>query len=441
MSWIKMQLGEVLINREGRYKPNDPSIANRKRIDKINFSGQIFISDKGSNTDMILVKKGDLVISGINVEKGAITVYEGEEDITATIHYSSYIFNTKRIDIEFLKVFLRSPDFIQLLKEQVPGGIKTEIKPKHILPLEVFFPDTIEEQREIANHFFEKERQFNELNGHISDQLTQIENLIHAILQEAIQGKLVKQNKNEEPALELLKRIRTEKAKSSKKGKPFPAIKSEEIPFEIPYNWAWCRLGEIVSHIFDGPFGSHLKTKDYTATGIQVIRLQNLGVMRFKDAKETFISKEKYNTIKQHTVNRGDIIIGSFLADGVNCVVLPKLKHIAIAKADCFTIRISHQLLSNYFIMYLLSSNLMFKELSKLLRGMTRLRINTTQLKHLPIPLPPFAEQKRIVIEIERQLAKTNLLKEHILNNQQATELLLESLLHEVFEVKEMEIT
>jgi type I restriction enzyme S subunit len=199
MEWKKMKLGEVLKNREGRYKPNDPLISGLKRIDKINFSGQIFLSDKGSNTDMILIKKGDLVISGINVEKGALAVYVGDEDVLATIHYSSYIFDTKKIDIDFLKVFLRSPDFIQLLKEQVPGGIKTEIKPKHILSLEVYFPDTIKEQKAIAQHFFDRENKFNLLNEHISHQLTQLENLNQAILQEAVQGKLVKQDPKTNP--------------------------------------------------------------------------------------------------------------------------------------------------------------------------------------------------------------------------------------------------
>ena len=90
MNWKKMKLDDVLKNRDGRYKPDDPTIAGLKWIGKINFSGQVFLSDKESNTDMILVKKGDLVISGINVEKGAFAVYsKGEEDILVTIHYSS----------------------------------------------------------------------------------------------------------------------------------------------------------------------------------------------------------------------------------------------------------------------------------------------------------------------------------------------------------------
>ena len=107
MSWQKVKLGTFLKVRENRFKPNDKAIAKLKRIDKIDFSGNIYISDKPSNTDMILVKKGDLVISGINVQKGAMSVYQGDEDVTATIHYSSYEFDTTKIDIEFLKFFLK----------------------------------------------------------------------------------------------------------------------------------------------------------------------------------------------------------------------------------------------------------------------------------------------------------------------------------------------
>jgi very-short-patch-repair endonuclease/restriction endonuclease S subunit len=244
-----------------------------------------------------------------------------------------------------------------------------------------------------------------------------------------------------ETGKELLERIKAEKQKliaegKLKKEKTLPPIKPEEIPFEIPQDWVWCRLGEIVNSIFDGPFGSHLKTVDYTLSGVQVIRLENLGEMRFKMEKETFISNEKYQTISQHTVYEGDLIIGSFLADGVKCVVLPKLKHTAIAKADCFTIRIKHLLVANHFLMYLLSSPKMFDELSKLLRGMTRLRINTTQLKHLPIPLPPNNEQHRIVTKIEQLMKLCDELEQTIQQNQKYTQELLQVALKEALEPK-----
>jgi type I restriction enzyme S subunit len=225
MSWKKVKLGEFLKVRDNRFKPNDKAIADLKRIDKIDFSGEIFISDKPSNTDMILIKKGDLVISGINVEKGAMAVYTGEEDITATIHYSSYSFDENRTDIEFLKSFLKSIEFKNALKEQVPGGIKTEIKPKHILPLVVEIPTDIKDQRELVKLLHNRNSKVDAISNELTNQLSLVKKLRQQLLQDAVQGKLVEQNKKDEPASELLKKIKAEK----KFKKELPPLKTRRV--------------------------------------------------------------------------------------------------------------------------------------------------------------------------------------------------------------------
>src|SRR5690606_22336541 len=78
-------------------------------------------------------------------------------------------------------------------------------------------------------------------------------------------------------------------------------------------------------------------------------------------------------------------------------------------------------------------------DLERFVHSTAQKNIKLGILNDLPIPLPPLSEQKRIVAEIEKQLAKTKQLKEHIIANQQATEQLLKALLHQAFEVKEME--
>jgi type I restriction enzyme S subunit len=70
--WQKVKIGDFLKARQGKYKPDDDAIANLERLNRIDFSGRIHLSDKPTKTDMIIVNSGDLVISGINVEKGAI---------------------------------------------------------------------------------------------------------------------------------------------------------------------------------------------------------------------------------------------------------------------------------------------------------------------------------------------------------------------------------
>lgn len=79
MSWKKVKLGEVLLHQESRFKPDNERISGLKRINKIDFSGKIYLSDSTSRTDMIVIRTGELVISGINVHKGAVAIYEGKE--------------------------------------------------------------------------------------------------------------------------------------------------------------------------------------------------------------------------------------------------------------------------------------------------------------------------------------------------------------------------
>ena len=151
MSWQKTKISEFLTERKDRFKPDKANELGLPRIEKIDFGGTIYINNfKPTKTGMILVKNGDLVISGINVEKGALAIYKGETDALATIHYSSYTYDKDKIDIDFLKWYLQSNIFRNIIKEQVKGGIKTEIKPKTFLNLEIILPD-LTTQKQIAS--------------------------------------------------------------------------------------------------------------------------------------------------------------------------------------------------------------------------------------------------------------------------------------------------
>jgi type I restriction enzyme S subunit len=122
-------------------------------VAKIGFdTGKIELREEGkTNTNMILIQPGDLILSGINAAKGAIAIYgeEKEGSAAATIHYSSYIVNKDRADILYLWYFMRSNFFRRILLNKLPGGIKTEIKPKRLLSIEIPLPP-LEEQKRIA---------------------------------------------------------------------------------------------------------------------------------------------------------------------------------------------------------------------------------------------------------------------------------------------------
>ena len=150
-NWPTVKLGEVLTERREIPDSNDLDSGRVKIVEKISFgTGQIQLRSNGSTkTGMILVRPGDLLVSGINAAKGAIAIYEesASEPAAATIHYGAYIPKQESVDIRFLWWMLRSKFFQELLFEHVPGGIKTELKAKRLLPIPVPLPPLSEQRR------------------------------------------------------------------------------------------------------------------------------------------------------------------------------------------------------------------------------------------------------------------------------------------------------
>lgn len=154
MAWPKVRLGEVLNERREMPDAEALALGTIRIISKIGFNkGKIELrSDTATKTGMILVRPGDLVVSGINAAKGAIAIYKKEngEPVAATIHYGAYELRKDRADVAYLWWYLRSAAFREVLLEAVPGGIKTELKASRLLPIEIPLPPFAEQQNIVA---------------------------------------------------------------------------------------------------------------------------------------------------------------------------------------------------------------------------------------------------------------------------------------------------
>lgn len=150
-AWPMVPLGDVLTERKEVPSSVDIETGTIRIVSKIGFNeGKIELrSGFETKTGMILIQPGDIVVSGINAAKGAIAIYDEEntEPIAATIHYGAYIPSKGRVDIRFLWWLLRSRTFRDILTEYVPGGIKTELKAKRLLPIPVPLPPLSEQKR------------------------------------------------------------------------------------------------------------------------------------------------------------------------------------------------------------------------------------------------------------------------------------------------------
>lgn len=215
--------------------------------------------------------------------------------------------------------------------------------------------------------------------------------LKNSILQLAVQGKLVPQCKEDEPASELLKRICAEKDQNGIKGKKLPPITDEEIPFDIPENWVWTRL-DTISSITSG--GTPARTNPSFWGG-------NIPWVKIGDIKEKYVfsSEEKItvkglNSSSAKVFPKNTILYTIFATIGtVGILGIEAATNQAVAGITFYG---EYCLDYMYYVLVGLKDILVSKG-----KGMAQMNINQTILKNTPIPLPPLAEQERIVAKIE----------------------------------------
>jgi type I restriction enzyme S subunit len=251
----------------------------------------------------------------------------------------------------------------------------------------------------IANHFdtlFTTE--------HSIDQLKQ------NILQLAVVGKLVPQNPNDEPASVLLEQIANEKARLVKDGKIkkedlLPKISEDEKPFELPDGWEWTRLGNLSSNIHYGYTASAKQEKK----GVRLLRITDIqnDAVNWETVPSCDIEDDK---VGYYQLENDDVLIArtggtigkSYLVDNINVVAVFASYLIRIKRIDG---------MYSSFIKTFLGSQLYWQQLYANSMGTGQPNVNATALKGLTFPLPPIAEQRRIVAKVDELITLCDNLK------------------------------
>jgi len=228
------------------------------------------------------------------------------------------------------------------------------------------------------------------------------QDLKNSILQLAIQGKLVEQRPEEGTAKELIDKIKEEKKrlikeKKIKKETLLTELTEKDIPFDIPLNWDWVKLGEIVS-VNGGkriPVGRALTDEN---TGYKYIRVADMknGSILLDDIK--YIPRDIYSKIKKYTISKNDIYITVAGTIGQVGLVPEELHNANLTEnADKLVIY------SNFkeFMYYMLSSNFIQYQIKECTTKVGQPKLAIKRIKELKVPLPPLKEQKRIVAKIE----------------------------------------
>ena len=213
----------------------------------------------------------------------------------------------------------------------------------------------------------------------------------------------------------------------------FPTSDQIENLSELPTPWAWISVANCAVEISDGPFGSNLKSDDYVGSGVRVVRLENVGAGEFIEDKESFISPEKYQKLKRHTVHPGDIVVASFINDAVRAALIPPSIEYAVNKADCFQVHCFGDTISSDYLVRCFGARYFFKQLEQLVHGVGRPRINTTQLGEALVPLCSLPEQQEIVRLLDEQFVVIERNEREIDAALKRSEALRQAILHRAF--------
>ena len=372
-------------------------------------------------SEKLLVEKNDIIICARNgsaklVGKSAIVT-----EITEPMTFGAFMAICKTSLYQYVSIFLQSDLFFSQLRGVSGTTTINQLTQSNFNNFLIAIPPLEEQHRifekvndvlPIVEIYGNKQEQLNRLNDNLR------ENVKKSILQEAIQGKLVSQIAKEGTAQELLEQIKAEKQRLVKEGKLKKSALNdsvifrgddnkyyeqigkkcvditEQIPFEIPSNWEWCR----VRNVSNSCIGLTYKPTDIDEKGTIVLRSCNIrnGKLALDD-----IVRVSSSISEKLLIEENDIIIcarnGSKRLVGKSALIrnLPEPMTFGAFMAICKTP------IYEYMFAYL-QSNLFFGQLRDVSNTTTINQLTQNKFNDFLIPLPPLREQKRIVQKIEQ---------------------------------------
>jgi type I restriction enzyme S subunit len=310
-----------------------------------------------------LVDEGDLLIasSGIVVDNFHNKIaYAKKEHLplclnTSTIRFKSLDDNLFYLD--YLKFYLKTNHFKKQLRKLITGAAQLNFGPSHLKKIKLPIP-ALQDQHHIAN-----------LLSKAETLITQRKETLR-LLDEYLKSTFLEMFGD--PAINKMK-------------------------------WRILPIRELSLRFSDGPFGSNLKTEHYSDSGIQVIRLQNIGINEFVEKDICYVNLPHYESIlKKYSCFPGDIVIATMGVPNIRSCIVPKHLDVAVNKADCVQLRVNPKLANSFYISQLLNLEGFLFLATSFIHGQTRARISSGQIAKIPVPVPPIELQTQFAQIVEK---------------------------------------
>ena len=412
--WEWVRFSECIDVRDGthdspKYQLNGYPFVTSKNLNngKLDFSNIQYISEEDFKkfSERSYVDNEDILFAMIGSIGNPVIV---KKDREFSIKNVALFKKSKFISVKYLYYYLLHIQ--EILKSNASGAVQSFVSLSTLRTYLFALPPLTEQQRivekleeilPLVEDYGKNEEILSEMNKKLPKQVRQ------SILQYAVQGKLVEQNPNDEPASELLKRIKAEKEQLIKDGKikkekSLAPISEEEIPYELPQGWEFVRLGDIVNY---GSTGSVEYSKSLDEN-MWILDLEDIEKESSRLLVKNRIKTKTFNSTKK-LFNKGDILYGK---------LRPYLDKVIVADEDgvCTTEILPLRPYGNlnpFYIRWVLKNPIFLQYVNQLTYGVKMPRLGTEDGKNAIIPLPPLAEQQRIVAKVEELMKIVDSLK------------------------------
>lgn len=382
-----------------------------------------------------LVEPGDFAYNPYRINVGSIGLVP--VGVRGLVSPAYVIFSTTdKLISELLLDFLKSSEGLFQIGKYARGTVRKALRFEDLCNIEMPIP-TLEKQKNILKKKTSTQFEVEVLERELTYQQTLLKKLRQQILQEAIEGKLTKdwraENPGIEPASELLKQIQAEKEqlikdKKTKNQKPLQPVSEEEKSFKLPEGWVWCRLREFSTHYVDCPHD----TPKYQGTGFLCLRAPDVTEDGLLINMVRRVSNEEYEKrVRRLKPARNDLV---YIREGgrLGIAGLIDTDEPVCLGQRVMMLRFLDEVSAKYSLRFLNAPNTYNDIVGKTI-GSAAPHVNVRDIIAHLVPVPPLPEQKAIASKIEKLFTLCDQLEAQITSNQTHVEQLMQAVLKEAF--------
>lgn len=435
--WKKVKIGEFLTESKVLAEESDAAHRITVRLNCKGVEKRGLKAEKEGATKYYTRYAGQFIYGKQNIHKGAFGIIPPELDgFTSSADLPAFDIDESKCVPEWIPLCLKVDERYKTLQKEVKGIGSQRLAVNVFLNVEIPLPD-VSVQRKVLAKVGKKITSIALLDDETEKQKSYAKQLRQNILQEAIEGKLTADWRKQHPvqkgnpdydAEALFDKIQAENSETKSSKKTVAPITKDEIPFEIPTNWKWVRLGEICRKLTDGshnpPPNSGKGYPVISAMNIKNGRISLDNVIRYTD--ENGFQREN----KRTSITKGDIIMGIIGASIGNVAIYDHDKKVIAQRS----IAIIDALIDNVFVLNALNSIFIQKYLNEKAFGSAQGGVYLGKISNIPFPLPSLAEQKEIVARVEQHLQTITQLESQIATRETTTKQLMQSILKDAFE-------